>query len=50
MSMLVPVGMHWVAATLVGWSWPRHAQVLVGSWTGRGLVPDTSHLVQVDTP
>jgi hypothetical protein len=37
MSM-VPMGMYWVAASSVGWSWLFHAQALVGSWTGRGLV------------
>ena len=50
MSMLLPMGMHWVAATVVGWSWPRHAQALVGSWTDVGLVPDTFHRVGDDTP
>jgi hypothetical protein len=51
MSMLLmPMGMVWVAATLAGWSWLRHAQGLVGSWMGGGLVPDTSYRMGADTP
>jgi hypothetical protein len=51
MSMLlVPICMYWVAATSVGWSWLPHAQALVRSRTGSGLVPDTFHLVGADTP
>jgi hypothetical protein len=39
MSMLlVPIGMYWVAETLMAWSGLRHAQALDVSWTGRGLV------------
>ena len=47
--VLLPLGTDWVAATLAGWSWLRHAQALVGWWTSRGLVPDSFHLVGADT-